>query len=164
MGQMAASLEEPDRFHVLRLLNSARTFRNLTMPKTNRPFTKNFTNPFLAHPTFPQSNRTLAPTYHQSHFDYVIHPPPATYVKQHTRHSNPDYNYKKWEEHFPRHTQLCSLALTPPLPRHHTNDRRTLCPDTARPLTSSTPHLPPGQHEQLLCHRSKNVHAAASTP
>ena len=49
--RMAASLEEPDRSRVLHLLHSALSFRNLTPPKANKPFTI----PFLSHSTFSSS-------------------------------------------------------------------------------------------------------------
>ena len=72
--RVAASLEEPDRSRALHLINSAAlTFRNLTIPKSNKPLAI----PFLAHSTFHKDTEQWLRTLVKHHFQHVIpfHPP-----------------------------------------------------------------------------------------
>lgn len=97
--QMAASLEEPDRSRVLRLIKSALTFRNPTIPKSNKPFTI----PFLAHTTFQRDTEQWLRSLVKHHFHHVIpFHPPTSRIRQaaHKTLRSKPYNHKQWEDHF----------------------------------------------------------------
>ena len=98
----SASLEEPDRSRVLHLLHSALSFRNLTTPKANKPFTI----PFLSHTTFSSDTEKWLRTLIQHHMHHVIpFHPPTTKLREaaHKTLRSRLYNHKQWEELFTAH-------------------------------------------------------------
>ena len=97
--RVSASLEEPDRSRVLHLIHSALSFRNLTPPKANKPFTI----PFLSHSTFFSSTEKWLRTLIQHHMHHVIpFHPPTTKLREAARKTLRSrlYNHKRWEELF----------------------------------------------------------------
>ena len=109
--RMAASLEEPDRSRVLHLLHSALSFRNLTPPKANKPFTI----PFLSHNTFSSSTEKWLRTLIQHHMHHVIpFHPPTTKLREaaHKTLRSRLYNHKRWEELFSTHPTAADMPCS----------------------------------------------------
>ena len=109
--RMAASLEEPDRSRVLHLLHSALSFRNLTPPKANKPFTI----PFLSHSTFSSSTEKWLRTLIQHHMHHVIpFHPPTTKLREaaHKTLRSRLYNHKRWEELFSTHPTAADMPCS----------------------------------------------------
>ena len=147
MRRMAASFEEPDRSLVLHLINSALTFRNLTIPKqTNRSL---YLIPFLSHHNFHSSAEKWIKTLTHYHFHRVIpFHPPTCHVREaaHKTLRSRLYNTNNEKSTSPhtanrrRHDlQLSSHAHTPPRSRQRTSHRWTLRPYTTRHRAPTTP-------------------------